>query len=275
MYLGSPIDDVPFLVYAYMLSDYLGYGAYIPRHTSHELALKMLEAVTNQGAQVEFSQKVDKILVFDKKVTGVRLANGIEIKAKYVICGAYPSVVYDHMIEPKSEVPCQAIKLVNSMDIGVSCFSLVMVLDKDYKELGIQDYATFYAPLGLDTNRAFEGGKSLNKWEYITSICTNTVHPDVTPPGTCFYSITFLPLGQSFKGMSIEEYEEYKKVNVTHFLEMESQRLGVNLKEHILEMVVETPITISHYVGSFMGSIYGYRHSMDNHAAAREQMEFE
>lgn len=273
MYLGSPIEDTPFIVYAYMISDYLGYGAYIPRHTSHELSLKMLEAVTNKGAQVEFSQKVDKILVTDKKVNGVKLANGITIKANYVISGAYPNVVYGHMIEPKSEVPVSAIKLVNAMDIGVSCFSLVMILDKDYKELGIKDYATFYAPIGLDTKRAFDGGRSLNKWEYITSVCTNTVHEDATPPGTCFYSITYLPLGESFKNMSIEEYEEFKRVNINHFLEMESQRLGVNLKEHILEMVVETPLTISHYVGSYMGSIYGYRHTMDNHAAARTEME--
>ena len=275
LYLGSPIEDTPFLVYAYMLSDYLGYGAYIPRNTSHELALKMCEASMNMGVQVEFAQKVDKILVNNKKVRGVRLANGIEIKCDYVISGAYPTVVYGHMIEPSNEVPPEAIKLVNAMDIGVSCFSIVMVLDKDYQELGIKDYATFYAPMGLDTKRAFDSGKSLNKWEYITSICTNLAIPDATPPGTCFYSITYLPLGQSFKSMSIEEYEEYKRVNIDHFLEMESQRLGVKLKDHILEMVVETPLTIAHYVGSFMGSIYGYRHTMDNHAAAREQMEFE
>lgn len=275
MYLGSPIEDVPFVIYAYMLSDYLGYGAYIPRHTSHELSLKMCEEVMKMGAQVEFSQKVDKILVNDKKVRGVRLNNGIEIKCDYVISGAYPSVVYGHMIEPKNEVPSQAIKTVNAMDIGVSCFSLVMVLDNDYKELGIKDYATFFAPLGLDTKRAFDGGRVLNKWEYLTSICTNTVIEDVTPPGTCFYSITFLPLGQSFKSMNVEEYEEYKKVNIDHFLEMESQRLGVKLKDHILEMVVETPITIAHYVGSYMGSIYGYRHTMDNSAPAREEMEMD
>ena len=273
MYLGSPVEDIPFLIYAYMLSDYLGYGAYIPRHTSHELSLKMLESVLNRGAQVEFCQKVDKILVTDKKVRGVKLASGVEIKCDYVISGAYPNVVYGKMIEPKNEVPLQAIKTVNAMDIGVSCFSLILILDKDYKELGIKDYATFFAPLGLDTKRAFDGGRGLNKWEYITSICSNVVSEDVTPPGTCFYSITYLPLGQSFKNMSIEEYEEFKKVNIDHFLEMESKRLGVKLKDHILEMVVETPITIAHYVGSYLGSIYGYRHTMDNSAQAREEME--
>ena len=273
MYLGSPIDDTPFIVYAYMLSDYLGYGAYIPRNTSHEMSLKMAEAVMNKGAQVEFGQRVDKILVRDKKVYGVKLSNDITINCDYVISGAYPNTVYDKMIEPKSEVPEIAIKTINAMDIGVSCFSLVMLLDKDYKELGIQDYATFFAPLGLDTNRTFESGKRLEKWDFITSVCSNTVIEDVTPKGTCFYSITYLPKGETFKDMSLEDYDAYKKKNIDHFLEMESQRLGVDLRKHILEMVVETPITISHYTSAFMGSIYGYRHAMNNHAAAREQMD--
>ena len=273
MYLGSPIDDTPFLIYAYMIADYLGYGAYIPRNTSHELSLKMAEAVMNKGAQLEFGQRVDKILVKDKKIHGVRLANGIEINSDYVISGAYPNTVYGKMIEPRNEVPEKAIKVTNAMGIGVSCFSLVMLLDKDYEELGIQDYATFYAPLGLDTRRSYENGRRLEKWDFITSICSNVVNNDITPSGTSFYSITYLPNGESFKDMSLEDYEAYKKKNIDHFLEMESERLGVNLKNHILEMVVETPITISHYTSAFMGSIYGYRHAMNNHAAAREQME--
>ena len=227
----------------------------------------------NRGAQVEFSQRVDKILVKNKKVYGVRLSNGIEINCDYVISGAYPNTVYSKMIEPRNEVPVLANKVVNAMELGVSCFSIVMILDKDYKELGIKDYATFYAPKGLDSSRIFESGRNLEKWDYITSICSNLVHEDVTPKGTCFYSITYLPTGESFSDMNLEQYEEYKKKNIDHFLEMESDRLGVNLKDHILEMVVETPLTIAHYTGAYMGTIYGYRHKMDNHSAAREQME--
>ena len=273
MYLGSPIDDTPFLVYAYLLADYLGYGAYIPSHTSHEMSLKMLEAVINRGGQVEFGLKVDKILVKNHKVQGVKLNNDIEIQAPYVISGAYPNTVYGKMIEPHHEVPKMAIKTTNAMELGVSCFSLILILDKDYRELGIKDYATFYAPHGLDTNKIFESGKSLNNWQYLTSICTNVVKDGVTPCGTTFYSITYLPSGKSFQDMNVEQYEEYKKKNIDYFLEIESKRLGIKLKEHILEMVVETPISISHYVGAYMGTIYGYRHSMNNHSAAREQMD--
>ena len=273
MYLGSPINDCPFLVYAYMLSDYLAYGSYIPKHTSFEISLKLAESVMNRGGQIEFSQRVNKILVKDNIITGVKLDDGTIIKSQYVVSGAYPNTVFDKMIEPKKEVPIQAIKTINAMDIGVSCFSIVMLLDKDYQELGIKDYATFYAPKGLDTSKVYDSGKKLEKWEFITSVCANIVDKDITPNGTCFYSITFLPKGESFIDMSIEQYEEYKKKIIDHFLELEGNRLGIDFKKHILEIVIETPITISHYTGAYMGSIYGYRHSMDNHSAAREEME--
>ena len=176
------------------------------------------------------------------------------------------------MIEPKSEVPKSAIKTINSMELGVSCFSLIMILDKDHKELGLNDYETFYAPNGMNSKEHYEKGKRIDKWDFLTCVCTNVINEDATPKGTCFYSITYLPNGESFKDINITNYEDYKNQIVNHFLELESNRLGFNLKDHILEMVVETPITISHYVSSYMGTIYGYRHSMNNHSAAREEM---
>ena len=273
IYIGTPTDDMPFSIGSYLLTDYLGYGSYIPRMTSHELSLKMLEQVVNKGAQVEFNQRVDKILVKDNKVYGVKLANGEEIHAPYVISGAYPNTVYSKMIEPKSEVPSKAIKWINGMELGVSCFSVVMLLDKSYQELGIKDYSTFFAPNGNKTRKIYDSGKNLNKWEYITSICTNIAHENASPKGTCIYSITYLPDGDAFKGVNPENYHQYKDEIVNHFIDLESKRLGFDIKKHILEIIIETPVTISHYTGAYMGTIYGYRHSLKNHAVARQQMD--
>ena len=45
-----------------------------------------------------------------------------------------------------------------------------------------------------------------------------------------------------------------------------------NLKSHILEIVYETPVSVSHFTGAYRGSIYGYMHTMDDHIVARLQM---
>ena len=47
--------------------------------------------------------------------------------------------------------------------------------------------------------------------------------------------------------------------------------LIVNLLDHVLECVIETPVTIAHYTGMWNGSIYGYAHTMEDHIVARLQ----
>ena len=86
------------------------------------------------------------------------------------------------------------------------------------------------------------------------------------------YSITMLPRPEGWLGVTEENYEELKRKNAEYFIDMESERLGVNLRDHILEIVIESPVTIAHYTGAYRGSIYGYMHTMDDHIVARLQM---
>ena len=269
MYVGNKIDDLPFTIYAFLIADYFGYGASIPKNTSHEMSLKMANEVENRGVQIEYNQEVKNILVENGKVQGVRLKNGDVIKCDYVISGSYPNNVYANMVEPKEEVKPEMIKYVNSKRIGCSCFSVILLLDKDYKDLNITNYATFYAPNGMDINKIWDEGKTSGPWNYVTSVCVNVANEDASPKGTCIYSMTYLPLPESFENVDEYNYEEIKKKNAMHFIELESKRLGVSLKEHILEIIIETPISVSHYVGSWNGSIYGFMHSMDDHIVAR------
>ena len=225
------------------------------------------------GIQVEFSQKVAKIRTKNRKIVGITLKNGTSIDADIVVCGAYPHVVYKHMIEPLSDVDKKALKMVNAMETGVSCFSLVMLLDDDYQNLGIKDYSTFVTNNELDTSYTFESGYHISNWDFLTAVCPNVIIKDASRKGTCIYSITYLPHGLSLKDLKAEEYESFKNEICSYFLESESKRLGVDLKKHILEMSVETPITISRYTGAYLGSIYGYRHKMNNSVIARQQVD--
>ncbi len=272
IYVGSPLYELPFTIFAFLLADYLGYGSYIPGKCSHEMSLKMQMAAEALGAQIEFGQRVDKILVKDHKVRGVRTARGDEIACDYVISGSYPNKVYAQMIEPKEEAPKASFKYSNAKHIGVTCFSVVMLLDKSPEELGITDYSTFYAPKGMDFKELWSNNCTSGPYNYITSICTNLGHRKASPEGTCIYSITTLPDPEGWAGVTEENYEEMKRKNAEHFIEMESKRLGVNLKDHILEIVIESPVTIAHYTGAWKGSIYGFRHTMDDHVVARLTM---
>lgn len=272
IYVGDTLDNLPFTIFAVLMADYLGYGSYVPKKFSHEMSLKMCERAVEMGCQVEFGQRVDKILVENGRVKGVRTALGEEIKTKYVVCSAYPDKAYTKMIEPASEVPPAALKFVNAKTVGLTCFSVVLLLDDEPENLGIKDYSTFYAAKGMDLKKIFEECGTSGPYNYITSICTNLANPGCTPKGTCVYSITALPRPEGWLGVTEENYEEMKRKNTEYFIDMESKRLGVNLRDHILEIVVEAPVTISHYTGAYRGSVYGYMHTMDDHIVARLQM---
>ena len=195
IYVGEPMDNLPFTIYAYCMADYFA-GSYVPRHRSHEMSMRMQQKVEENGAQFELRQEVEKILVKDGKVRGVRTKRGDEIACDYVICGAYPNRVYTQMIEPLSEVPA------------------------GYTHLSI----------------------------------TNLVPVD------------------PFLGVKEEEYYDLKRRLANEMMEQYIKIGGVDFRGRIAEIEVSTPMTISHYVGAWKGSIYGYSHSMDNHVIAKKAM---
>ena len=128
IYVGNRMDDLPFTIYAFLMADYFT-GSYVCRGFSHEMSMKLQAKCEEQGAQYEFNQEVEKILVRDGKVYGVRTARGDEIHCDYVISGPYPNRVYSQMIEPLTEVPAGAIRMINNRKLSVTPVSVIMVIE--------------------------------------------------------------------------------------------------------------------------------------------------
>ena len=270
IYVGTGFEELPFTIFSVLMADYVGYGSFIPHKLSHEMSLKMAERAEEMGVQIEYRQHVEKILVRDGKVYGVRTARGDEIMSDYVISAAYPNKVYTSMIEPLSEVPPQAIKMVNGRRVSLTAFSVILILDKEAEELGIKDYSIFHGTT-MDTDEIYRNFKGLGPYKYTTCICHNLGNPDATPPGTCSFSITVLPQVDAWKEVKAEDYDRIKHEIAKQLIDEMSEYLGVDLLDHVLEIVIETPVTVSHYTGMWNGSIYGYAHTMEDHIVARLQ----
>lgn len=270
IYVGSGFSDLPFTIYSVLMADYVGYGSMIPRKFSHEMSLKMAERAEAMGVQIEYRQHVDKILVKGNRVYGVRTARGDEIYADYVISSAYPNKVYADMIEPARAVPAQATKMVNGRRISLTAFSVILILDRPAQELNIKEYSIFRGDT-MDTDVLYENLAGLGPYRYLTCICHNYGNPQATPEGTCSFSITVLPRVDGWKKVSADEYDQVKHAVAKQVIEDMSAYFGVNLLDHVLEIVIETPMTVAHYTGAWNGCIYGYAHTMEDHIIARLQ----
>lgn len=271
IYVGSPLDKLPFTIYAFLYADYLRGGSYVAKNFSHEMSMKLEKKVEENGAQIEFRQEVEKILVKNGHVTGVRTKRGDVINCDYVISGAYPNKVYSQMIEPASEVPARAIKQINGLPLSVVPVSVMMVLDGTPKELGIKDYNIFSAE-DMNMSSLWENEKTIGPYKYLTSICLNLANPGCCPEGYTQFSITALPLVNAFLDVKEEDYPALKEKIGRELIAGYERMTGIVIHDKIHEVEVSTPVTISHYVGAWKGSIYGNLHSMENHAVARLQM---
>lgn len=271
IYVGNPLDTLPFTVYAVLMADYFR-GSYICRGNSHEMSLKMAMRAEEMGVQIEYRQRVDKILVENGRVVGVRTARGDEIKSDYVISGAYPNKVYSSMIEPPTAVPEGAIKFVNGRKLGVTTFSVMMILEGTPEELGIDSYSIFSGPT-MDTAKIWEQYHTLEPYEYITSICINLTNPDAVPEGYTELSITALPLAEPWLKVKPEEYYDVKRRIAKGMIEAYEKVIGHKLLDKIVEIEIAAPMTVAHYTGAWNGGIYGYRHCQDDNIVARLTMQ--
>lgn len=269
VYLGNVPDDLPYVLYTCLITDYLGYGPYTCEKTSHELSMKMLDACQKRNIQVEFHQEVERILVEKNHVIGVKLTSGQVIYSNYVISGAYPETVYNQMIYPKEAVDQKMIQFMNSKQISMSAFSVMMVLDSSYQDLGIKNYMTFYAPSGMDYKLIVEKYHTTNDYQYMMNVCFNVLLPKCSKEGTCIYSITALPYADAWKDVTEDNYDEWKHKTAKEMIQKESERLGFSLFDHIKEIEFVTPVSIAHYSRSYLGCIYGYVPTMDDNVVAR------
>ncbi len=270
IYVGSGFSDLPFTIFSVLMADYIGYGSFIPRKFSHEMSLKMAERAEAMGVQIEYRQNVEKILVKEGRACGVRTARGDEIAADYVICSAYPNKVYTSMIEPADAVPPQALKMVNGRRLSLTAFSVIMILDRPAEALNIHDYSVFRGDT-MDTDALYQDLAGLGPYRYLTCICHNYGNPEATPPGTCSFSITTLPRVDGWKTVKAEDYDAVKHRVARQMIDDMSAYYGVNLLDHVLEIVIETPMTVARYTGAWNGCIYGYAHTMQDHIIARLQ----
>ena len=271
IYVGNRMDDLPFTIYAFLMADYFT-GSYVCRGFSHEMSMKLQRKVEENGAQYEFRQEVEKILVRDGKVYGVRTKRGDEIHADYVISGAYPNKVYTQMIEPLSEVPDGAIQYINGLPLSVTPVSVMMVLEGTPEENGIVNYSTFSGET-MDTNEIWANYANLTEpYNYITTICLNYANPTCVPEGFTQLSITALVPSKPFEDVREEDYYDLKRRLANEMMESCIKVTGVDFRPRITEVEVSTPMTIAHYVGAWKGNIYGNLHSVSNHAVARLQM---
>ncbi|MBY8988682.1 MAG: NAD(P)/FAD-dependent oxidoreductase [Candidatus Lokiarchaeota archaeon] len=256
-YIGLPMSRMNFTLYAMMVLSFAEIGGWIPTNRSHGYTTAIDAKIREFGGRIEYNTTVDKIVVEEGKVVGVETTSGDKIKTSHVISNATPTLTYNKLIYPQSEVPEIAYKDVNARIHGLTGFSVYVGIDTAAEELGLHDYGYFIMD-NMDTDEIYESWTKLQAPKGLACTVLNNAVPNCSPPGTCILDITTLYRPEAWKDVKPEEYVDLKNRIAEELIIKFEKATGTSIRDHIEEIEIATPATFARFAELYQGIFYGY-----------------
>ncbi len=254
-YVSAESREMSFAVYAFMLYTYLTQHPWIPRNRSHEISLAFDRVIRDNGGEIWYNTKVTKIDVQNNQVKGVEIEDGTYIPCEYVISNLMPHVVFTQMMDP-DEVPVREKKLMNARRIAQSCLTIYFGLDRTVKELGIKGYDTFMRSTG-DNHIIYKNMMTLDSIEYCYTVVDNAIE-GASPEGCGMLQFALFYTDDVMKNVEEKDYFKLKDQLIDRVIKHFEENTGINIHDHIEEVVCATPETWARYLGTPQGDVYGY-----------------
>lgn len=252
-YLGVPTDELNCMHFLNMLLGYLDDGAAMPFKRSHELSSALCDVIYKNGGEIYYNTEVTEFLYNDDgSIKGV-VAGGNTYVADEVIS----NIIANNVINRSdiTKVPERTLRLANARKFGISVATVYLGLDCSVDELGFKDYTVFVTTTS-SAREQYE--KRTDGTLYILNSLNNCI-PDASPKGTCMLFFTIPIFGSDVpKDLTPQGYKKWKNAIAKKFIEDAEKTFGIDIKSHIEEISVATPVTFARYLGTPEGTIYGY-----------------
>ena len=266
---GLPPSQVSAIMHAGVTHHYFD-GGFYPLGGAFAIPRAFTRALKRAGGELRLNTKVDKILVEGQRATGVRLANGEEIRATHVVSNADPGITFGQMIDQK-HVSDKLQRKLDKSDYSTSALSLYMASDMDLSAAGL-DSGNYWFYDHADVDKIYGEGQ------------TDAVLHAERPSGM-FLTVTTLK-DPSKKHSGHHTLEAFAFVNYEPFAKWEDQPTGdreweyqhlkeglakkilaaIDLRvpgfsEHVVFWDLGTPLSNKHYLNSTKGNLYSINKS--------------
>ena len=262
---GLPPSQVSAFMHAGITDHYLD-GGYYPLGGAFTIPRAFVRALKRSGGEIRLKRRVKRILVEGKKVLGVELESGEEIRSSVVISNADPEVTFGKLIG-RDKLSPRLKRKVDSVQYSTSCLSLFFATDMDLRGAGLDSGNMWYYD-HADVDKIYRDG--------LTDAALN----DETPSGM-FLTVTTLKdpskmhsghhTGESFAFVGYEAFEKWahtkygsRPVDYDAMKEDLAWRMvrGLEkripgLSKHIVYYSLDTPLSNEHYLNATRGNLYG------------------
>ncbi len=267
---GMPPSQVSAFMHAGIMHHYFN-GGFYPLGGAFAIPRAFVRELKQAGGELRLETSVEKILLEDGKVIGIRLSDGEVIHAKNIVSNADPEVTFGKLIGRES----LSKKLVNKLDrvtYSVSALSLFFAVDMDLREAGL-DSGNFWLYDNQDVDGLYKLGltdHALTADEPGAMFLTVTTLKDPSKKHSGHHTceaFTFVDYGafekwaNSSKGDRPAGYEaEKEELAEKLFRKLEKHVPGIS--KHIVFWSLATPLTNEHYINATRGNQYGISKSI-------------
>lgn len=257
IYFGSTEIELSFVEYAVFLLNCLEYGIQVPSEGSYSVSMSLANRYLELGGEIRLNSEVEKLLVEDNKINGVRLVDGTIIYANKVVVNSSLHNVYGKLINHES-VPRKALRNVNRRELGAKLFTVYLGLNRSAKELKLNNYS-YLLYESLDSDIEASKMKQLSSSSQVALVYNNAIN-GVSPEGTCIICLNTLMFDELYgEAITSDKYHRDTENMAYRLIEYFQKCTGVRIIDYIEEIKIVTPI--DNIVDSDLpdGSVFGYK----------------
>ncbi len=259
VYIGIPPKLMSFTDMAAIMFSYCEFKPFHLKGGSQSLSNAIADTIVQNGGVIRFNCGAKKIIVKNGSVQGVVTDLDEEIASNYVVSNASKISTYIDLID-REHVPETVLAELRQTSIGESAFIIFLGLDCEPETMGIQESTNFIFP-SANVDQVHDRMKTadISEQDGILLTCYNSIDPSFSPDGASLVTLVTLKYGDSWLSVPPQQYAK-KKYQCADVMLKTAEKLYPDLKKHIEEIEIATPITCMRYLGHPKGSIYGFDH---------------
>ncbi|NOY76937.1 MAG: NAD(P)/FAD-dependent oxidoreductase [Calditrichaeota bacterium] len=266
---GLPPSRVSAFVHAGITAHYFN-GGYYPKGGGFAIPKAFVRALTQAGGEIRLKSPVEKILLENRRVIGVRLSDGTEIRSRFVISNADPEVTFGKMVGREHISPKLRRKL-DRVTYSTSSLSLFFAVDMDLRAAGLDSGNCWYYEnenvdeiykLGL-TDYALKAEMPKSVFLTVTTLKdpSKMHHGHHTCEAFTFVGYdAFQKWAGEKSGARSSDYQALKETLARRMFRALDKRIP-GLSDHVVFWNLASPLTNEFYINSTRGSLYGIEKS--------------
>jgi len=238
-YLGTePEETLASSALTAVVSYYI-YGGYFPKGGAQRFANKLRSYIEENNGRVLTGHKVDKILIENGEVKGVKVGNKI-FKSPIIVANANAKTTFLKLVGEEN-LDKRFVEYIRKLKMSTSCFMVFLGVDMD-----LSDYPTIIKNL--------DEGYSI--------VINSNADPNLAPKGKASITIIAGADYHDFPKRGTTEYLK-KKREVAERLIERAEKVIPNLSKHVIVIDAATPRTFERYTSMPEGAIYAFDQSIN------------